>query len=102
MENSNQQLVFFFMFPPELFAQHADKAMVARNLKHGPVIVHRNTRFGVWVVSCTRPIYGPSGYVGAAMMGYVFPRLFFAGREAWDFAKGVSNSSVPRVHGGIE
>ena len=101
MKSNSQQLIFFFMFPPEDFARHADKNMVAKELKYGPVMVHRQIRFGVWVVSCVRPIHGPSGYV-AASTSYVFPQLFFKGREAWTFANKVSNSSIPCLHDGME
>jgi hypothetical protein len=81
------QLSFPFAWRAEDHVEYADKHMVVRRDQWGPITVHRNSLHAVWVVSKTLPITGPSGRIGAAMW-YVFPNLFFRGRDAHNFAHG--------------
>lgn len=85
--HGGEQLSFFFVWSAEKHAQEADKRMVVRHDKWGPITVYRATKYKVWTVSKWIPVIGPSGRIGACMW-YMFPILFDSGREAHRFAQG--------------
>lgn len=94
--DDHNQLLFPFMWPAAAHVKHADKCMVKRLDKWGEIVVHRNTRLAIWVVSKRIPVIGPSGYIGASMW-YVFPDLFYTGREAHKFAGSLNQYSGPLI-----